>query len=61
MDIGPSELIIILIIVVLLFGPGRLAQIGGELGTALRDFRQGLQGESKSESDTTTESGQPKP
>jgi len=42
MDIGPSELIIILIIVLLIFGPGRIAKIGRELGAGIRQFRQGL-------------------
>ncbi len=45
MDIGPTELIIILVIVVILFGSGRIAKIGGELGTGLREFRKGLSGE----------------
>lgn len=42
MDIGPSELIIILVIVLLLFGPGRIANIGGEMGKAIAEFRKGL-------------------
>ena len=42
MDIGPSELIIILVIVLLIFGPGRIAKIGHELGSGIRQFRQGL-------------------
>ena len=42
MDLGPGELIIVLAIVVILFGPGRVAKLGGELGTALHDFREGL-------------------
>ncbi len=45
MDLGPAELIIILVIVVILFGPGRLANIGGELGKAIHNFRSGLQTE----------------
>ena len=45
MDIGPTELIVILLIVVLLFGVGRLGKIGGELGSAIHEFRKGLQGE----------------
>ena len=45
MDLGPAELIIILVIVVILFGPGRLANIGGELGKAIHNFRSGLQSE----------------
>lgn len=44
-DIGPSELIIILLIVLVLFGVGRLGKIGGELGSAIREFRKGLSGE----------------
>ena len=42
MDIGIPELLIILVIVLLIFGVGRLGKIGGELGTAIRQFREGL-------------------
>ncbi|MBI1279649.1 MAG: twin-arginine translocase TatA/TatE family subunit [Anaerolineaceae bacterium] len=42
MDIGPTELIIILVIVLLLFGPGRIANVGGEMGKAIAEFRKGL-------------------
>jgi sec-independent protein translocase protein TatA len=41
--LGPTELIIILIIVLLLFGVGRVSRIGGELGSAVANFRKGLQ------------------
>jgi len=44
MDIGPTELIIILVIVLLLFGVGRISKIAGELGSGIRSFREGLQG-----------------
>lgn len=40
-----ATLIVLLVIVVLLFGSGRLAQVGGELGIAIREFRKGLNGE----------------
>jgi sec-independent protein translocase protein TatA len=44
MNLGPTELIIILVIVIILFGVGRVGRIGGELGTAIREFRKGVQG-----------------
>jgi sec-independent protein translocase protein TatA len=49
-NLGPTELIIILIIAVLLFGVGRLGRLGGELGKGIREFRKGLQ-ENGSEED----------
>ncbi len=45
LHLGPTELIIILVIVVLLFGVGRIGKIAGELGSGLRAFRKGVQGE----------------
>ncbi len=42
MDIGAPELIIVLVIIVLLFGPGRIGKVAGELGKGLRSFREGL-------------------
>jgi len=50
-DFGVGEFLIILLIVVLLFGPGRIARIAGELGTGLRAFREGLQGENNRENE----------
>lgn len=43
--LGAPELLLILAIVVLLFGVGRVSKIGGEMGTAIREFRKGLRGE----------------
>lgn len=43
MDIGPSELIIILVIVLLLFGGSRLAGLGKSAGRALKEFKQETQ------------------
>ncbi len=39
-DIGAPELIIIAIIVLLLFGPGKAADLGGSLGRSIREFRK---------------------
>jgi sec-independent protein translocase protein TatA len=41
-NLGGGELIIILVIVLLLFGVGRVSRIGGELGSAVANFRRGL-------------------
>jgi len=50
MDLGAPELLIILVIVVLLFGVGRLGKVGGELGRGIREFRKGLSGEDEPQS-----------
>ncbi len=38
----PAGLIIVLLIVLVLFGGGRVGRLGGELGTALREFKRAL-------------------
>lgn len=50
---GGIELIIILVIVLLLFGVGRVSKIGGELGSAVANFRRGLQEGAKDKTDET--------
>lgn len=40
--IGVTELLIILSIVIVLFGVGRIGKIGGELGQAVKNFREGV-------------------
>jgi sec-independent protein translocase protein TatA len=39
-SIGPMELIIILVIVLIIFGAGKLADIGGALGKGMSEFRK---------------------
>ena len=41
-SIGPTELLIVLAIVVLIFGVGRLGKLGKDLGTGIREFREGI-------------------
>lgn len=50
-NLGPVELIIILVVVLLVFGVGRLSRIGGEMGSAIREFRRGIQGEGEGEAE----------
>jgi sec-independent protein translocase protein TatA len=51
MDLGWPEIILVLVIVVLLFGPGRIGKVAGELGQGIRNFRQGLENDDKSAAD----------
>jgi sec-independent protein translocase protein TatA len=44
------ELIIILVVVVLIFGVGRIGKIAGELGSGIRAFGEGLKGDDEEES-----------
>jgi sec-independent protein translocase protein TatA len=44
MPIGVPELIIILIVVLLIFGPKRLPQLGRQLGGGMREFKDSIQG-----------------
>ena len=43
--LGAPELLIVLIIVILIFGVGRIANIGGELGKGISAFRKGIKDE----------------
>ena len=42
--IGLPEILIVLVIVLLVFGVGRISKVPGELGKSIREFRDGLQG-----------------
>ena len=37
--LGPMELVIILVIVIIIFGVGKLPEIGGALGKGIKEFR----------------------
>jgi sec-independent protein translocase protein TatA len=45
--LGAPELIVILVVAVLVFGPGRLPEIGSALGKGIRDFRKAFEGHDK--------------
>jgi sec-independent protein translocase protein TatA len=46
MRLGPVEIGLILVIVLIVFGVGKLPTVGGAVGKGLREFRQAVKGES---------------
>jgi len=56
---GIWELVIVLVIVLLIFGVGRLGNLGRDLGEGIREFRRGLAGDGgESEGETGEESAE---
>lgn len=49
MRFGPWEIALILIIVLIVFGVGRLPQVGGALGKAIHSFKKAQSGEEETE------------
>jgi sec-independent protein translocase protein TatA len=47
------EILIILLVVLLIFGPGRLGELGKSLGEGIRNFKKALSGEEESKSQNT--------
>lgn len=47
--IGLQELLVILVIALVIFGPSKLPQIGSGLGKAIRDFKKGVTGDEADE------------
>lgn len=58
---GGWEWIIVLIIVLLLFGPGRIGKIAGELGKGIKAFREGLGKDEQNDEQSTDSSGNIEP
>ena len=54
LDVGWPELLIVLVVVVLIFGPGRLAKTMGELAKGIRSFRDSVTAEDESDSVSET-------
>ena len=54
-SIGPTELIIVLVIVLLIFGPKRLPGLGRQLGSGMREFKDSISGKGGREDDDEEE------
>jgi sec-independent protein translocase protein TatA len=59
-NIGPMELIIVLVIVLLIFGPKRLPGLGKQLGTGMREFKDSIAGKDRDDDDDEDEDERPR-
>ena len=50
-NIGPLELAIVFVIVLLIFGPKRLPGLGRQLGTGMREFKDSITGKDRDDDD----------
>jgi sec-independent protein translocase protein TatA len=50
-NIGPLEIIIVLIIALIVFGPKRLPELGNSLGRGIREFKETITGDKKDDED----------
>lgn len=48
-DIGPLEIVVVLIIALIVFGPKRLPELGNGLGRGIREFKESVTGEKRDE------------
>ncbi len=58
MDFGIGELLVVLVIVLLLFGVGRISGVARELGRSIRSFREGLEGNDQETTQSNNDSDQ---
>ena len=57
--VGPWEIGLILMIILIIFGVGKLPQVGGAVGKGLRAFQKGQSGEDYEEKETPNPKGRP--
>ena len=50
-NIGPLEIIVVLVIALIVFGPKRLPELGNSLGKGIREFKDSVTGENKDDDD----------
>jgi sec-independent protein translocase protein TatA len=54
-NIGPLEIVVILIIALIVFGPKRLPELGRSMGKGIREFKGSLSGDDKDDDDDVRE------
>ncbi|MGB7686307.1 MAG: twin-arginine translocase TatA/TatE family subunit [Solirubrobacterales bacterium] len=54
-NIGPLEIIIVLVIALVVFGPKRLPELGSSLGRGIREFRNTVTGDKHDDDDDAKE------
>ena len=59
MGLGPTELVVILVIVLVIFGPGKLPDLGSSLGKSIREFRKATDEVRSEVTDTVNEVRKP--
>lgn len=58
MGIGFGELVVILVVVLILFGAGKLPRVMSELGKGVKNFKDGINSSDKADSDKKDSSSQ---
>jgi sec-independent protein translocase protein TatA len=58
---APSHLLILLAIVLIIFGPSKLGDVGGALGRAIRDFKRAMNDQEDSKAVTVAKTAEPTP
>jgi sec-independent protein translocase protein TatA len=58
-NVGPLELIVVLIIALVIFGPKRLPELGRSMGKGIREFRGSISGKGDDDEDEDEKSSKP--
>ncbi|HZB76008.1 MAG TPA: twin-arginine translocase TatA/TatE family subunit [Solirubrobacteraceae bacterium] len=53
-NVGPLELVIVLVIALVILGPKRLPEVGKSIGRGMREFKEAISGNSKDDDDEVT-------
>lgn len=57
-SIGPLEIVLVIVVLLVIFGPKRLPSLGKSLGTGMREFKDSITGDDKDD-ETTDATGRP--